>query len=156
MSWVTLNVPKAPEPLACMRRSGMTSRSKWASFSRNHRSWSSIGPRGPAVMLSWLLVTGAPAAVVSGLVLSWGVVSDTACSFVDVSVGCATGTCAPVGHFGLVDDEPVVVGCRQARRVPHGAVHIGDVATLPPHDAVMVVPHAHLDPGRGNGRLDAD
>src|SRR5690554_7098538 len=45
MSWVTTNSPKAPEPLACMRRSGITSRSKWASFSRNHTSCSSIGPR---------------------------------------------------------------------------------------------------------------
>ena len=31
------------------RRSGMTSRSKLASFSRNHTSWRSMGPRGPAV-----------------------------------------------------------------------------------------------------------
>jgi hypothetical protein len=28
MSWVTVKVPYAPDPLACMRRSGITSRSK--------------------------------------------------------------------------------------------------------------------------------
>src|SRR6185295_9970555 len=36
MSWVTRNVPKAPEPLACMRRSGMTSRAKWATRAGAH------------------------------------------------------------------------------------------------------------------------
>ena len=50
MSCVTVKVPYAPEPLACMRRSGMTSRSKWASFSRNQTSCRSCGPRGPAVI----------------------------------------------------------------------------------------------------------
>ena len=75
MSWVTRNVPKAPEPLACMRRSGMTSRAKWASFSISHRSCRSSGPRGPALMLFWLSVTGAPAAVVSGLVFSSNAIS---------------------------------------------------------------------------------
>src|SRR5664279_595788 len=65
MSCVTVKAPNAPEPLACMRRSGITSRSKWASFSRNQTSWSSIGPRGPAVIAFWLSGTGAPAAVVS-------------------------------------------------------------------------------------------
>jgi len=69
MSWVTVKVPKAPEPLACMRRSGMTSRSKWASFSRYQTSWSSTGPRGPAVMVFWLSTTGAPFLVVSFLSL---------------------------------------------------------------------------------------
>src|SRR5689334_9536266 len=48
-----------------MRRSGMTSRSKCASFSRNHTSCSSIGPRGPAVTTLLLSTTGAPAIVVS-------------------------------------------------------------------------------------------
>src|SRR5690554_7570575 len=65
MSWVTTNSPKAPEPLACMRRSGITSRSKCASFSRNQTSCSSMGPRGPAVITFWLSATGAPATVVS-------------------------------------------------------------------------------------------
>ena len=58
MSWVTVKVPKAPDPLACMRRSGITSRSKWASFSRYQTSWSRTGPRGPAVMVFWLSTTG--------------------------------------------------------------------------------------------------
>src|SRR5664280_218341 len=65
MSCVVVKVPNAPEPFACMRRSGITSRSKWASFSRNQTSWSSIGPRGPAVIAFWLSGTGAPPAVVS-------------------------------------------------------------------------------------------
>ena len=71
MSCVTRKVPNAPEPFACIRRSGMTSRSKCASFSRNHTSWSSMGPRAPAVRLFWLSGTGAPAAVVSPL---WSVI----------------------------------------------------------------------------------
>ena len=65
MSWVTVNVPKAPDPLACMRRSGITSRLKWASFSWYQTSCISMGPRGPAVTAFWLSGTGAPAAVVS-------------------------------------------------------------------------------------------
>src|ERR1700712_2382577 len=65
MSWVTVKVPNAPDPFACMRRSGITSRSKWASFSRNHTSSSSAGPRGPAVRMFWLSTTGAPKTVVS-------------------------------------------------------------------------------------------
>ena len=49
MSCVTVNVPYAPEPLACIRLSGITSRSKCASFSRNQGSCIMIGPRCPAV-----------------------------------------------------------------------------------------------------------
>jgi hypothetical protein len=49
VSCVTVKVPWAPEPLACMRRSGITSRAKWASFSISHTSYNSAGPRGPAV-----------------------------------------------------------------------------------------------------------
>ena len=55
MERVTVKVPQAPEPLACMRRSGMTSRLKWACFSSSQASWRATGPRGPAVMESWLL-----------------------------------------------------------------------------------------------------
>ena len=33
MSWVTVKVPCAPQPLACTTRSGMRSRFWWASFS---------------------------------------------------------------------------------------------------------------------------
>jgi hypothetical protein len=50
-----------------MRRSGITSRSKWASFSSSQTSCSSAGPRGPAVIVFWLSTTGQPAAVVSFL-----------------------------------------------------------------------------------------
>jgi len=64
MSWVTVKVPNAPEPLACMRRSGITSRTKLASFSWSHTSCASSGPRGPAVRLFWLSGTGAPKSVV--------------------------------------------------------------------------------------------
>ena len=64
MSWVTVKAPKAPEPLACMRRSGTISRTKLASFSFSHTSCASSGPRGPAVMLSRLVTTGAPKSVV--------------------------------------------------------------------------------------------
>ena len=65
MSWVTVKCPKAPDPLACMRRSGITSRSKWANFSRNHTSCNSIGPRFPAVATLLLSATGAPLALVN-------------------------------------------------------------------------------------------
>ena len=65
MSCVTVNVPYAPLPLACMRRSGITSRSKCASFSRSHTSCRRTGPRGPAVIVFWLSTTGQPKAVVS-------------------------------------------------------------------------------------------
>src|SRR5690606_21782485 len=60
MSLVTVKVPKAPEPLACMRRSGITSRTNWPSFSCSQTSCDSSGPRGPAVRLFWLSGTGAP------------------------------------------------------------------------------------------------
>jgi len=52
--------------LACMRRSGITSRSKCASFSINQTSCSSAGPRGPAVWMLVLSTTGMPVAWVMG------------------------------------------------------------------------------------------
>src|ERR1700754_272764 len=64
MSWVTFSVPNAPEPFACTRRSGITSRSKCASFSMSHMSCKATGPRTPAVIEFWLSATGAPAALV--------------------------------------------------------------------------------------------
>jgi len=67
MSCVTVKVPNAPEPLACMRRSGMTSRFRLASFSMSQTSCMSSGPRGPADRLFWLSATGAPKAVVRGV-----------------------------------------------------------------------------------------
>src|ERR1700732_3475491 len=66
MSWVTVKVPWAPEPLACIRRSGITSRAKWANFSISHTSCKSAGPRGPAVCMLRLSVTGVPDAWDSG------------------------------------------------------------------------------------------
>lgn len=68
MSPVTLNVPYAPEPFACMRRSGMTSRSKCASFSIIQLSWSIMGPRSPAVRVWLLSATGLPTSFVSFVV----------------------------------------------------------------------------------------
>ena len=68
MSCVTVKVPWAPQPLACMRRSGITSRSKCASFSISQMSCSSAGPRGPAVMMLVLSATGAPVALVKRFV----------------------------------------------------------------------------------------
>src|SRR5438270_3827309 len=65
MSCVTVKVPWAPQPLACMRRSGITSRSKCAIFSISQMSSSSEGPRRPAVMMLVLSATGAPVALVN-------------------------------------------------------------------------------------------
>src|SRR5580698_6502122 len=67
MSWVTVKAPNAPDPLACIRLSGITSRWKLASFSRSHTSCKSAGPRGPAVSMLTLSLTGAPVAWVK-----WG------------------------------------------------------------------------------------
>src|SRR3569832_142037 len=64
MSWVTLNVPYAPAPLACTTRSGTRSRLKCASFSKRCTSCIKTGPRAPAVSEFWLSATGLPAAVV--------------------------------------------------------------------------------------------
>src|SRR6202048_825649 len=51
-----------------MRRSGITSRSKCASFSSSQMSCNSAGPRGPAVMMLVLSATGAPFSLVKRLV----------------------------------------------------------------------------------------
>src|SRR5205085_9837946 len=69
ISCVTVKVPWAPQPLACMRRSGITSRSKCAIFSICQMSCSSAGPRGPAVMMLVLSATGAPVALVKTFVV---------------------------------------------------------------------------------------
>src|ERR1700694_3414878 len=66
MSCVTVKGRWAPEPLACMRRSGITSRAKWASFSISQTSCNRAGPRGPAVWMLRLSVTGVPDAWDSG------------------------------------------------------------------------------------------
>src|ERR1700738_1575344 len=64
MSGVVVKVPCAPQPLACILRAGMTSRSKCASFSSSQMSWSRAGPRRPAVRIFVLSGTGAPVALV--------------------------------------------------------------------------------------------
>lgn len=54
----------SPAPLACTTLSGILSRSKWAISSVKTTSWTSRGPRGPAVMRFNLSPTGLPAPVV--------------------------------------------------------------------------------------------
>jgi hypothetical protein len=54
--------PIRPAPLVCIRRSGITSRSKLVSFSISQTSCNSAGPRGPAVWMLRLSETGAPVA----------------------------------------------------------------------------------------------
>ena len=74
MSSVTVKVPWAPQPLACMRRSGITSRSKCAIFSISQISCSSAafvargGPAGPIdVAAEGRLQADANKAAVSGV-----------------------------------------------------------------------------------------
>src|SRR3954468_2904398 len=69
MSCVTVKVPWAPQPFACIRRSGITSRSKCASFSISQMSCKSAGPRRPAVMMLVLSTTDTPAALVKCFVV---------------------------------------------------------------------------------------
>src|ERR1700758_647530 len=54
-----------------------------------------------------------------------------------------------------MDREPVVIRRGQARRFADRAVAVADHASRRPHDVVMVVPDAPLEPGRAAGRLDA-
>src|SRR6478735_649244 len=74
------------------------------------------------------------------------------------SAGCsgrALRAGAPVHDLGLVDDEAVVVGCREAGDLVDRAVDVGDGAARPAHDVVVVVPDPRLvacDRARG---LDA-
>src|SRR5690554_2858959 len=70
MSCVTVNVPKAPEPLACILLSGITSLSKCANFSRNQKSSKSIGPLFPTVLTFWFSAIGLPETEVSFFFLS--------------------------------------------------------------------------------------
>src|SRR5690606_40261246 len=49
MSWVTVKVPKAPDPLACIQIGRASCRERVAIFSRNQKSCINIGPLGPAV-----------------------------------------------------------------------------------------------------------
>src|SRR5258708_26956928 len=79
MSWVTVKVPWAPQPLACMRRSGITSRSKCAIFSISQMSCSRAGPRGPAVRMLVLSATGAPVALVKTFDVDMDRLQDGSC-----------------------------------------------------------------------------
>lgn len=63
-SWVTSKYPWAAAPLAWTTRSGMRSRSKWASLSSRWKSEITRGPHSPAVTLFWLSSTGCPVEVV--------------------------------------------------------------------------------------------
>jgi hypothetical protein len=59
-SWVISQTPWAAAPFAWTTRSGILSRAKWASLSRRLKSWTRIGPLGPAVREFWLSATGWP------------------------------------------------------------------------------------------------
>src|SRR6266853_2320099 len=63
-SAVTSKWPKAPPPLTWYTRSGMRSRTKWASFSFRYLSCSRLGPPGPTVSEYSSLGAGMPASVV--------------------------------------------------------------------------------------------
>src|SRR5690625_1100634 len=150
MSLVTVNLPKAPEPLACIRRSGITSRSKWASFSRNQTSWRSIGPRGPAVAALSLSATGAPAAVVTGLVLSVVIfpcflVVDQNFELLKTSAhsllrgGATVGAQAPIRDFDIVDFETVFITRAQGSSGA-GIIDIMNSPTFAANYVLVVVP----------------
>ena len=115
MSWVTVKVPKAPEPLACMRRSGMTSRSKWASFSRNQtilQQQRAARAGGHAV-----LVVGDRRArgggqrlrVVGPWSAPFGLVRLSIDGLCELCSGLAGWADAPVGDLGFIDEESVSV-----------------------------------------------
>src|ERR1700736_4205072 len=169
MSCVTVKVPQSPQHFACIRRSGITSRSKCAIFSISQMSCSSAGPRGPAVMMLVLSATGAPGALVKtfdvDMVNSRGVICADGCSAVP---GGAADHAAEVSrremrvlvgeHVGL----DVAEG--RARLVPDAFVEgLNDVILevlgarmrlhdrLPLRGAEFVVGHAqniHLDASR--------
>src|SRR5580704_9145260 len=117
MSCVTVNVPWAPAPLACMRRSGITSRWKCASFSISQTSCSKAGPRGPAVCMFRLSVTGAPEAWVrNGLLVvsfigsscwigSWAVAAGAARA-TPAENSCCNGLRLATSFRALVEDGP--------------------------------------------------
>src|SRR3546814_16835488 len=58
MSLVTVKVPKPPEPFACMRRTGITLRTKLPSLSCTHTYCNRRGPRVLPARLSGLLGPG--------------------------------------------------------------------------------------------------
>src|SRR3546814_5470898 len=118
MSWVTVKVPKAPEPLACMRRSGITWRTKLPSVSCSHTSCDSSGPRGPAGRLSWLLGTGAPNWVVRwvGLGLSDGLLMALAPDVV------ANAQASPIAWKGEIERRERIDGTAGERRVGRNGV----------------------------------
>ena len=103
MSWVTVKVPNAPAPLACIRRSGITSRSKWANFSINQMFCNNAGPRLPAVAMFWLSSTGAPNDVVSFL----SILSSIGASVGELALNGASAIfgCGCTGPFSLAVSE---------------------------------------------------
>ena len=90
-SSVMTSSPKAPEPLAWGLRSGMRSRSKWASFSTNATSWSMRGPSGPTLSEFASDSRGAPACVVDVLVESCWAVGSNAVTVFPPELGDMTG-----------------------------------------------------------------
>src|SRR6202022_3050008 len=135
MSCVTVKVPWAPQPLACMRRSGITSRSKCAIFSINQISCSSAGPRGPAVMMLVLSATGAPVALVKRFSL------DMISSFIALAQMCEIGWDSIAWLAGL----PAPGGSSD---------HAAEIAAL--EVRILVRQHVGLDVAEGCLRLVLD
>src|SRR5258705_10388360 len=88
-----------------MRRSGITSRWKWASFSSSQTSCNRAGPRDPAVWMLKLSVTGVPDAWDSGGRLGW--------AFIDGPPWAVVWVVLTVGWRarGLVGGRPAREGC---------------------------------------------
>src|SRR6476469_1039997 len=152
MSCVTVKVPWAPQPLACMRRSVITSRSKCANFSISQISCSSAGPRRPAVMMLVLSATGAPVAFVNLFVLpcSLDMISPLLCWILfGLGRGCRHRSCCSAdGGFSAVFSRMVLVGSS----APGGPSD--DAAEIDAGEArILVCEHVGVDVAEGRVRL---
>src|SRR6202007_5551 len=135
MSCVTVKVPWAPPPLGCMRRSGITPRSKCAIFSISQISCSSAGPRGPAVMMLVLSATGAPVALVKTFDL------DMVNSRVAVSVdGCSAVPGGAADHAAEISrrEMRVLVGEHVGLDVAEGGMRLVPDAVVEGLDDVFL------------------
>src|SRR5260370_4587898 len=127
ISCVTVKVPWAPQPFACMRRSGIACRSKCAIFWMCQMSCSSAGPRGPAVMMLVLSAAGAGVELVKTLDV------DIRNSLVGRKVGAARMCLAGPGR---------------------GADHAAEI--LRPEGGILVGEHIGLDVAEGRVGLEVD
>src|SRR3984893_6803526 len=147
MSCVTVKVPWAPQPLACMRRSGITSRSKCAIFSISQISCSSAGPRRPAVMMLVLSATGAPVAFVN----RFSVAMISSCVGLNLSgyVACAgiEPACSADGSLSAFDLRGIA-----GLPAPRGAAdHAAEVAAM--EVRVLISENVGVDVAEGRLRL---